>query len=101
MKRHGLLWNHAWAACHDLRTYVREIVDVIWPAQTQGIVLNDTDRVLRDFEQRFKSYEMPGPLRTLLMLGALVCIAVTWYFQTASPMLGASVRATERRSPVR
>lgn len=103
---------------NDLRTYVREIVDVIWPAQRRGIVLNDASRALRDFQQHFMSYEpmterekivaaeayraynevtesrqarintvtsgMPGPLWTLLILGALVSIAVTWYFQLAS-----------------
>lgn len=27
---------------------------------------------------------MPGPLWTLVIAGALVCVAVTWFFHTAS-----------------
>jgi hypothetical protein len=102
----------------DLRRYAREVIDVGWPMQRQGIVPNNANSVLNDFQEHFMSFEpqderqeilaaeaykafneltesrrarlnsvtaeMPGPLWTLTIVGALICIAVSWFFHTGS-----------------
>jgi hypothetical protein len=102
----------------DLRTYIRQVIDVGWPLQQQGIVPNNASGVLADFQEHFMSFEplterqkilsteayrafneltesrrarlnsvtaeMPGPLWILVISGALLSIATTWFFHTAS-----------------
>ncbi len=100
----------------DLRRYARQVVDVAWPLQRRGIVLNNEDAVLNNFQEHFMSFEpqnerqtilaaevyrtfneltesrrvritsvsveMPGPLWALVLAGALICMAVSWFYQT-------------------
>jgi Protein of unknown function (DUF4239) len=102
----------------DLRRYTREVIDVGWPMQRQGIVPNNANSVLSAFQEHFMSFEpeterqeilaaeaykafneltesrrsrlnsvsaeMPGPLWTLTIAGALICIAVSWFFHTGN-----------------
>jgi Protein of unknown function (DUF4239) len=100
----------------DLRRYAREVIDVGWPLQRRGIVLNNEGEVLSDFQDHFMSFEpqnerqkilaaeayrtfneltesrrvrlnsvseeMPGPLWALVLAGAFICIAVSWFYHT-------------------
>lgn len=102
----------------DLRRYARQVIDVGWPMQRRGIVPNNANPVLSDFQKHFMSFEpetesqeilaaesfrafndltesrrarlnsidaeMPGPLWTLVIAGAGICIAVTWFLHTES-----------------
>jgi hypothetical protein len=102
----------------DLRNYTRQVIDVGWPMQQRGIVPNNNNPVLNDFQEHFMSLEpqgerqkivaaevyrgfnelvasrrarlnsvsseMPGPLWTLVIVGALICIAVTWFLHPES-----------------
>lgn len=102
----------------DLRNYARQVIDIGWPLQRHGIVLNNASPVLNQIRDHFMSFEpaserqkivaaevyrayndltesrqdrhnsvnsgMPAPLWTLLILGAVICIAVTWCFHTVS-----------------
>lgn len=102
----------------DLREYVREVVDVGWPQQRQGIVPTGGSTRLAKFQNRFLQFEpkaetqkivhaeayaqfnalverrrsrldsvtagLPGPLWAMVLIGALISIAITWFFDTAS-----------------
>ncbi len=102
----------------DLRQYTRQIIDVVWPLQKEGVVPNNSNVFLNRFQDDFMSFEpqgerqnivtaeaykafnevaasrrarlnsvlakMPGPLWALVLAGALICIAVSWFFHTAS-----------------
>jgi hypothetical protein len=103
---------------NDLRTYVRQVIDVGWPMQQRGIVPNNASGALSDFQRDFMAFEptterqkivateayrafndltesrrarlnsvtaeMPGPLWTVVIAGAILSIATTWFFHTAS-----------------
>ena len=100
----------------DLRRYARQVIDVGWPLQRKGIVLNDEGAILTDFQTHFMAFEpqnerqkilaaeayrtfneltearrvrlnsvaveMPEPLWVLVLAGALICIAVSWFYHT-------------------
>jgi hypothetical protein len=42
---------------NDLRGYVRQVIDVGWPMQQQGIVPNNASGALSDFQRDFMSFE--------------------------------------------
>lgn len=103
---------------NDLRNYTRQVIDVGWPMQRQGIVPNNASALLNDFQQHFMASEpqnerqkivaaeaykafndltetrrarlnsvtneMPGPLWALVIIGAAICIAVTWFLHPVS-----------------
>ncbi|WP_158791784.1 DUF4239 domain-containing protein [Granulicella sp. L60] len=103
---------------NDLRTYIRQVIDVGWPMQQRGIVPNNASGALSDFQRDFMSFEpnterqkiiaaeayrafndltesrrarlnsvtdeLPGPLWLVVVAGALLSIASTWFFHTAS-----------------
>ena len=103
---------------NDLRSYVRQVIDVGWPMQQRGIVPNNASGALNSFQTDFMSFEpaterqkilateayrafndltesrrarlnsvtaeMPGPLWTMVIAGAILSIACTWFFHTAS-----------------
>ena len=102
----------------DLRTYTRQVIDVGWPMQQHGIVPNNANSVLNEFQEHFMSFEpqdarqnilaaeayrafneltesrrarlnsvqseMPGPLWVMVIVGALICIAVSWFLHVQS-----------------
>jgi hypothetical protein len=103
---------------NDLRTYIRQVIDVGWPMLQRGIVPNNASGALSDFQRDFMSFEpnterqkiiaaeayrafndltesrrarlnsvtdeLPGPLWLVVVAGALLSIASTWFFHTAS-----------------
>jgi hypothetical protein len=103
---------------NDLRTYIRQVIDVGWPMQQRGIVPNNASGALSSFQTDFMSFEpsterqkilaaeayrafndltesrrarldsvtaeMPAPLWVVVIAGAVLCIANTWLFHTAS-----------------
>jgi hypothetical protein len=102
----------------DLRNYTRQVIDVGWPMQQHGIVPNNANPILNDFQEHFMSFEpqnerqiilsteayrafndltesrrarlnsvqdeMPGPLWALVLAGAVICIAVSWFLYVES-----------------
>jgi Protein of unknown function (DUF4239) len=65
---------------------------ISWEPQTESQKILATE-VYKSFNDLIESRrarlnsvtsEMPGPLWTLVILGAVICIAVTWFFHTAS-----------------
>jgi hypothetical protein len=102
----------------DLRAYTRQVIDVSWPLQRQGIVPNSTKGMLESFQGDMLTFEptterekivateayrqfnvlveckrarlesvttgMPSSLWTLVILGGLITIAVTLFFDTPS-----------------
>jgi hypothetical protein len=105
----------------DLRNYTRQVIDVGWPMQQRGVVPNNANAVLNDFQEHLMAFEpqnerqnilaaeayrafndltqsrrarlnsvqeeMPGPLWALVLVGAVICIAVSWFLHTGSFMV--------------
>jgi len=102
----------------DLRDYTRNVIEVSWPAQQHGVVLNTSNAFLNRFQQHFMAFEpttprqqiihaevykqfnqlieirrarlntvqsgLPASLWIVVILGAIVTIATTWFFDTVS-----------------
>jgi hypothetical protein len=102
----------------DLRRYAREVVDVAWPLQRQGIVPEGEGKILSEFEIHLIAFEpqtegqkalytqayasfnrladfrgrrlqsvragLAAPLWTVVIAGAFLSIALTWFFDMKS-----------------
>jgi hypothetical protein len=102
----------------DLRLYTRQVIDVAWPLQRQGIIPQSEGVVLSDLQARLSTFEprtegqkalyaealhgfnqvaelrgrrlqsvragLPGWLWTIVLAGAFINIAVTWFFDMRS-----------------
>jgi len=102
----------------DLRQYTRQVIDVGWPQQRQGIVPTGASEILSKFQTDFLQFDpttsgervvqgeayrhfdllvenrrarldsvtagLSGPLWTLVLVGALISIALTWFFAMES-----------------
>lgn len=103
---------------HDLREYTRQVIEIAWPQQRQGIIPHSTAYVLNDFQIRLARFEpvtesqktlqgeayrvfdrivelrrmrlksvvsgLPALLWSVVLIGALLNIAVTWFFDLRS-----------------
>ncbi|HEY0793236.1 MAG TPA: DUF4239 domain-containing protein [Chthoniobacterales bacterium] len=102
----------------DLREYVRQVIEVAWPLQRQGIVPQVTVGTLNTLQVHLASFEpategqktlhaeayrvfdrivelrrirlrnvsagLPGPLWSVVLIGAVLNIVVTWFFDVRS-----------------
>src|ERR1700761_3390663 len=50
----------------DLRRYARQVIDVGWPLQRKGIVLNDEGAILTDFQEHFMAFEPQNERQKIL-----------------------------------
>ena len=50
----------------DLRRYARQVIDVGWPLQRKGIVLNDEGAILTDFQTHFMAFEPQNERQKIL-----------------------------------
>lgn len=87
LQREGIILNNASPALHDIEQHLMSFEPV---SERQKIIVAEAFRAYNDLTQsrqeRHNSvfYGMPAPLWTLLIVGALICIAVTWCFHTKS-----------------
>jgi hypothetical protein len=87
MQQRGIVPTNAAATLNQFQKHL-----VSWEPQTesQKILAAEVYKQFNDLIEsrraRLNSVtsEMPGPLWTLVILGAVVCIGVTWFFHTAS-----------------
>jgi uncharacterized membrane protein YiaA len=102
----------------DLREYARQVIDVAWPLQRQGIAPQNSADALMAIQTHLANFEpvtdgqkmlhgeayrefdrvvelrrirlrsvlagLPAPLWTVMLVGAFVCIALTWFFDMKS-----------------
>jgi hypothetical protein len=102
----------------DIRTYTRQVIDVAWPQQRQGIIPEAEGDTLSNFENHLIGFEpqtdgqkalytevyasfnrladlrgrrlqsvregLSGPLWAVVLIGAFLSIAVTWFFHMKS-----------------
>lgn len=87
MQRRGIVPNNATGALSDFQQHFMSFEPV---TERQKILAAEAYRVYNDLTEsrraRLNSVtdEMPGPLWTLVIAGALICVVVTWFFHTAS-----------------
>jgi hypothetical protein len=87
MQRRGIVPNNASAVLNDFQGHF-----MTFEPQTEGqrILAEETYRAFNALTEsrraRLNSIEaeMPGPLWTLVIVGAVICIAVTWFLHTES-----------------
>jgi hypothetical protein len=87
MQRRGIIPNNASGTLNDFQGHFMSYEPV---TERQKIVAQEIYRTFNDLAERRRARldsitaEMPGPLWILVIVGALVCIAVTWFFHTRS-----------------
>jgi Protein of unknown function (DUF4239) len=87
MQQRGVVPNNASLTLNDFQRHFVAFEPV---TENQKILAAEAYKAFNDLVEsrraRLNSVtnEMPGPLWTLVILGALICIGVTWFFHTAS-----------------
>jgi hypothetical protein len=87
MQQHGIVPNNASAILSDFQQHFMAYEPV---TERQKILAAEAYHAFNELTEsrraRLNSVtaEMPGPLWTLVILGAMVCIALTWFFHLAS-----------------
>jgi hypothetical protein len=87
MQQRGIVPNNASGILNDFQAHFMSFEP---ESESQKILAAEADRAFNELTQarraRLNSVtdEMPGPLWTLVMVGALICVGVTWFFHTAS-----------------
>jgi Protein of unknown function (DUF4239) len=87
MQQHGIIPNNATVILSDFQSHFM----LFEPAnEREKILAAEAYRAFNELTEsrraRLNSVtaEMPGPLWTLVMVGALICIGLTWFFHMAS-----------------
>jgi len=87
LQRHGIVPNNASAVLSDFQEHFMSFE----PRNgRQNILAAEAYRAFNDLTQSRRArlnsvtQEMPGPLWALVLAGALICIAVSWFFHTGS-----------------
>jgi Protein of unknown function (DUF4239) len=87
MQRRGIIPNNASGTLNDLQGHFISYEPV---TESQKIVAQEIYKAINELTESRRARldsitaEMPGPLWILVIVGALVCIAVTWFFHTGS-----------------
>jgi Protein of unknown function (DUF4239) len=87
MQRRGVVPNNASGILNYFQAHFMSFEPV---TEAQKILAAEAYKAFNDLVESRRSRlntittEMPGPLWTLVILGAVICIAVTWFFHTAS-----------------
>jgi len=87
LQRHGIVPNNASSVLNDFQEHFMSFEP---KNERQNILAAEAYRAFNDLTEsrraRLNSVtdEMPGPLWALVFAGAVICIAVTWFFHTAS-----------------
>lgn len=87
MQRRGIVPNNASGILNDFRAHFMSFEPT---TESQKILAAEAYKAFNDLVESRRARldtvttEMPGPLWTLVILGAVLCIAVTWFFHTAS-----------------
>jgi hypothetical protein len=87
LQRHGIVPNNASAMLNDFQEHFMSFEP---QNQRQNILAAEAYRAFNDLTERRRDRlntiqdEMPAPLWTLVLAGAVICIAVSWFFLTGS-----------------
>ena len=87
LQREGIILNNASPVLHDIEQHMMSYEPL---TERDKIITAEAFRAYNDLTESRQArhnsvfYGMPAPLWTLLIVGALICIAVTWCFHTKS-----------------
>ena len=87
LQQHGIVPNNASAVLNDFQEHFMTFEP---QNERQNILGAESYRAFNDLMQSRRSRlnsvtnEMPGPLWALVLLGAVICIAVSWFFHTGT-----------------
>lgn len=87
LQRRGIVLNNASPILRNIREHMMSFEPV---TESDKIIVAESYRAYNDVTESRQArhnsvnYGMPAPLWTLLIVGALICIAVTWCFHTVS-----------------
>jgi hypothetical protein len=85
MQQHGIVPNNASATLNDFQEHFMSFEP---QNERQSILATEAYRAFNDLTEsrraRLNSVqdEMPGPLWALVLVGAVICIAISWFFHT-------------------
>ncbi len=87
MQQHGIVPNNASSILNDFQSHFMSFEPT---TERQRILAAEAYKAFNDLVESRRgrlntvTTEMPGPLWTLVIAGAVICIAVSWFFHTAS-----------------
>jgi hypothetical protein len=87
MQQHGIVPNNASGVLNDFQSHFMSFEPI---TERQKILAAEAYRSFNDLVESRRARlntvttEMPGPLWTLVFAGAVICIAVSWFFHTVS-----------------
>jgi len=87
MQQRGIVPNNASSILSDFQEHFMSFEP---QNERQNILATEAYRAFNDLTESRRArlnsvtYEMPGPLWALVIAGAVICIAVTWFFHTGS-----------------
>jgi hypothetical protein len=87
MQQRGIVPNNASSVLNDFQTHFMSFEPT---TERQKILAAEAYKAFNDLVESRRgrlntvTTEMPGPLWTLVIAGAIICIAVSWFFHTAS-----------------
>jgi hypothetical protein len=87
MQRRGIVPNNASGTLNDFQAHFMSFEPI---TERQKILAAEAYKAFNDLVESRRgrlntvTTEMPGPLWTLVIVGAVLCIAVSWFFHTAS-----------------
>jgi Protein of unknown function (DUF4239) len=87
MQQHGIVPNNASAILNDFQAHFMSFEPI---TERQKILAAEAYRAFNDLVESRRARlntvttEMPGPLWTIVIAGAVICIAVSWFFHAVS-----------------